>query len=134
MLFQCCPSGYHPLLPLLFLFVGMLLASQLMPLLSSPVMAPAFKNLMPAIMGALLVPRIKSDPVLASVPCLLAAVVTLILGYATVSALQTYLLPAFLLVAVGWAYFLYKQRQKKQPNPPREEQSAVVAPGEKPTE
>lgn len=127
--------GISSLVTTAIVFLGMLLASQLLPLLSSETMAPAFNNLMPAIMGALLVPRIKSDPALASVPCILAAIVTIILGYATVAARQTYLLPVFLVVAVAWGYFLYKRRQKKQPaGAPREESQPVVEPGEEPIE
>ncbi len=105
--------GVSSLVTMVILFVGMLLASWMLPLLSSETLAPAFDNLMPAIMGALLVPKIKQDPVLASVPCIIAAIVTLVLGYATVTMLQTYLLPVFLILSVGWGYFIYRQHQKK---------------------
>lgn len=105
--------GVSSLVTMAILFVGLLLASRLLPVLSSPTMAPAFNNIMPAIMGALLVPRIKGDPKLASVPCVLAMVVTLVLGYTTVTAMQTYLLPIFLVIAVAWGYFLFKSNQKK---------------------
>lgn len=121
--------GISSLVTTAILFVGMLLASQLLPLLSSPTMAPAFNNLMPAILGALLVPRIKSDPALASVPCAIAALVTLVLGYATITSLQTYLMPVFLIVSVGWGYFLYKRRQKKAAPVPAEEE-LPTEPGE----
>ncbi|MCB7305105.1 hypothetical protein NE683_15320 [Bariatricus massiliensis] len=106
--------GVSSLVTMTIIFLGMLLAAQLMPILTSKTMAPAFNNLMPAIMGALLVPKIKSDPALASVPCIGAAIVTVVLGYATVTSMQTYLLPVFLILSVAWGYILYKRRQKKQ--------------------
>ncbi len=109
--------GISSLVTMAILLLGMVLASQLLPLLSSPTMAPAFNNLMPAIMGALLVPRIKSDPVLSTVPCIAAVIVTLVLGYAAVSAMQTYLLPVFLVLSVVWGYFLHKRRQKRAAGP-----------------
>lgn len=123
--------GISTLVTTAILFVGMLLASQLLPFLSSPTMAPAFNNIMPAIMGALLVPRIKSDPALASVPCIIAIIVTLVLGYATVTMMQTYLLPVFLVLSVGWGYFLYRRRQKKAATVPANE-AMPTEPGEEP--
>lgn len=95
------------------LFIGMILAAQLLPVLQSPTLTPAFNNLMPAIMGALTVPLIAKNPKTASVPCALIIIVTLVFGYATITANQTYILPVFLVVSLVWAYFLYQKKQKQ---------------------
>jgi len=98
------------------LFIGMILAAQLLPVLQSPTLAPAFNNLMPAIMGALTVPIIIKNPKTASVPCALIIILTLIMGYATITANQTYILPIFLIISLAWAYFLYQKKTKNGGN------------------
>jgi len=69
---------------------------------------------MPALIGALATPYIIKSYKLASVPCLVAALLTLVLGYALVVKYQSFLMPIFLLIAVAWSYVLYKAEKKKE--------------------
>jgi len=48
--------------------LGMLLLTQLKPILESPIMAPAFKNILPALFGGLLVVFVAKNPKIAAVP------------------------------------------------------------------
>lgn len=97
------------------LFVGMVLASQLLPLLETPALAPAFANVMPAIMGALGFPVIVKDFRIAIVPGFIAIMVTLIKGYGAFSGTnQGPMMIVFLLISLLWAYFLHKRDQKQK--------------------
>lgn len=95
------------------LFLGLFFIGAFLPILESPTLAPAFNNLMPAILGALATPIFLKDIRTSSAPCILAGLVTIILGYATVSRMQSYFMPIFLIIAVGWRYILYKKDNKK---------------------
>lgn len=96
----------------LIVFIGMLFVGQFLPVLQSPILAPAFSNLMPALLGALATPVLIKDFRTASLPCLAAAAVTLTLGYPMVARYQSFLMPAFLVIAVGWRFILYKYKLK----------------------
>lgn len=96
------------------LVLGMVFLSSLLPVLQSPTLSPAFTNMMPALLGALATPFFLKDYRTASVPMLLAAVLTLILGYAAISQLQAFLMPVMLAVAIGWSYFLFKRKKKAE--------------------
>jgi len=87
------------------LFVGMILAAQLLPVLQTPFLAPAFANVMPAIMGALGLPMIVRDLKMASVPTVVSVIFTLVLGYAGFMAKQGPMMILFLAISLGWAYF-----------------------------
>ena len=93
------------------LFVGMILAAQLLPALQTPFLAPAFANVMPAIMGALGLPMIVRDLKTASVPTILSIIFTLVLGYAGFMAKQGPMMILFLAISLGWAYFLYRRKK-----------------------
>lgn len=95
----------------LIIFIGMLFVGQFLPLLQSPILAPAFSNLMPALLGALATPVFVKDLRTASVPCLAAAAVTLAIGYPMVARYQAFLMPVFLVIAVGWSFVLYKVKR-----------------------
>lgn len=95
-------------------FIGMLLFGFLMPVLEAPVLAPAFANVMPAMLGGLALPFLLSELRTSSVPILCAAVLTLAIGYTTVSYIQSYLTPIFLVIAVVWRYVLYRRDNKKK--------------------
>lgn len=98
------------------LFLGMLLFSLILPVLQSPTLAPAFTNLMPAMLGALAIPYLLSNLKTSSVPMGIATALTLTIGYMAVSSLQSFLMPIFLIIAVLWRYFLYRIDQKKEKN------------------
>lgn len=94
-------------------FAGMLLAAQLLPVLSNDTLAPAFNNVMPAIMGALGIPIFAKSLKTASVPVIISAILTIVLGYGGFMAKQGPMMVLFLVVSVGWAYILYRQKQSK---------------------
>lgn len=96
----------------LLLFVGMMVFTQLEPVLNNPTLAPAFNNLMPALLGALAVPLIRDNFKVALLPVIAMAALTLIMGYTRVSGLQMILLPVMLVVSVGWAYVLFRKDKK----------------------
>jgi purine-cytosine permease-like protein len=92
----------------------MILLGSLMPVLQSPALTPAFTNMIPALLGALATPFFLKDFRTASVPMALAAILTLILGYAVISQLQAFIMPVMLAVAIGWSYFLFKRKKKAE--------------------
>ena len=97
----------------LILFVGMYLLTFILPLFDNPILKPAFDNLMPAILGALATPYFISSYKTASLPCVIAMILTITLGYTTVAGLTSMLTPVFLVIAFGWTYFLSKLDKKK---------------------
>lgn len=96
----------------LIIIIGMIGLSFILPVLQSPQLKPAFDNLMPALIGALAAPYFIGDPKTASLPCAIAAIATLGLGYTVFSQLQALSIPVFILITVGWRYFLYRREQK----------------------
>lgn len=98
----------------ILIFIGMLIFSKLEPVLNNPVLAPAFNNLMPALLGALAVPMIRDNLKNSTAPVLVMAVLTLIFGYEKISGLQTFILPVMLIFSVLWAYFLFKRDKNKK--------------------
>jgi len=86
----------------------------MLPMLQSPSLAPAFDNIMPAILGAVSAPVLIKNLKLSSVPCILAAGLVLTFGYPAVAAKQAYLMPVFLVIAVAWSYVLFKQDSAKK--------------------
>ena len=106
--------GVSSLVTMAILILGLIMGSFLLPFLQSPVLAPAFNNLMPAIMGALAIPRFFSNPRGAVGPCLLSVVLLLTLGRPWYMKYNTYLIPVFLITAIAWSYVLYKMDEKKK--------------------
>lgn len=96
----------------IILFIGMVGLSFIVPILQSPVLKPAFDNLMPALMGALGTPYLLGDFRTASLPAVLAIALTLVLGFTVFSQLQALLLPGFILITIGWRYILYRKDKK----------------------
>jgi len=105
--------GISSIVTTVILFFGLILSAQMLPVLQSPALAPAFDDVMPAILGAIAAPILTKNLKLSSVPCILAAGLTIIAGYSAVAAKQSYLLPIFLVIAVAWSYFLYKKDNAK---------------------
>lgn len=95
------------------IFLGMIIFSKLEPILNSKTLAPAFNNLMPALIGSLAVPLIRDNIKTSTVPILIMAILTLTIGYETVTKLQIVILPIILVITVLWAYFLFKKNNKK---------------------
>lgn len=95
------------------LMLGMFAFAKLEPVLNNPSLAPAFNNLMPALLGALAVPLIRDDLKNGVFPVAVMAILTLVFGYDAVTGKQLILLPTMLVLSVLWAYMLYKKDSKK---------------------
>lgn len=108
--------GVSSIVTTIIVFLGLLLSAQLLPVLQSPTLKPALDNVMPAIMGSLAAPMLVKDWKAASVPCAIAGVITIIVGYQAFAAKQTIYLPVFLIISVAWSYFLYKRSLKLKDN------------------
>ena len=104
--------GVSSIVTTLIIFLGMLFLGSILPILQSPTLAPAFNNMMPALLGALATPMFLKDIKGASVPCIIAAILTIILGYSTIAGYQSFLLPVFLVIAVAWKYILTRMGKK----------------------
>lgn len=86
---------------------GVLLLSQIAPVLQSPVLQPAFENILPALFGALGVVFISKDWKIAIAP--LVVMVTLFLLVPSLASAVGILVPVGALIAIGVARILYKK-------------------------
>lgn len=91
----------------LIIAAGVLLLSQIAPVLESPVLQPAFKNILPALFGALGVVFISKDWKIAIAP--LVVMVTLFLLVPSLGSAVGILVPVGALIAIGVARILYKK-------------------------
>jgi len=86
---------------------GVLLLSQIAPVLESPVLQPAFENILPALFGALGVVFISKDWKIAIAP--LVVMITLFLLVPSLASAVGILVPVGALIAIGVARILYKK-------------------------
>ena len=91
----------------LIIAIGVLLLSQVAPVLESPVLQPAFENILPALFGALGVVFVSKDWKIAIAPVLL--MVALFLLVPSLASAVGLLVPVGALVAIGVARILYKR-------------------------
>ena len=91
----------------LILALGVLLFSQLTPILESPVLKPAFKMILPALFGGLGVVYISKNWKVAVAP--LAFMIALFLIVPSLASSVSVLVPVGALVAIGAARILYKK-------------------------
>lgn len=89
------------------LFFGMLLLTQLAPILESPVLAPAFDNILPALFGGLAVVFISKNWKIAITP--LFAMLLLFLFMPGLAGAVSLLVPVSALLTIGAARLLYKK-------------------------
>ena len=87
--------------------VGVLLLSQIAPILASPVLQPAFKNILPALFGALGVVFVSKDWKIAIAPVLV--MIVLFLFVPSLADAVGLLVPVGALIAIGVARILYKK-------------------------
>lgn len=87
--------------------VGVFLLAQIQPILESPVLTPAFDNILPAIFGALAVVFISKDWKVAIAP--LVFMVALFLAVPSLASSVGVLVPVGALIAIGVARILYKK-------------------------
>lgn len=91
----------------LIIALGVLLLSQIAPVLESPVLKPAFENILPALFGALGVVFVSKDWKIAVAPLLV--MVTLFLLVPSLASAVGILVPVGALIAIGVARILYKK-------------------------
>lgn len=102
--------GISSIVTTVILVLGMALSAQMLPILENPSLAPAFNNVLTAIVWAMATPIFVKDLKTSSVPVMIAALATLIFGYTVIASVQTYLYPVFIILALTWSYFLYKRK------------------------
>lgn len=91
----------------LIIALGVLLLAQLRPILESPVLAPAFANILPALFGALAVVLISKDWKIAIAPIVFMLILFLLVP--SLASSVAILVPVGILVALGAARILYKK-------------------------
>lgn len=91
------------------LLVGVLLLVPLTPILSSPSLAPAFANVIPALFGALGYMFISQNWKISILPLAFVLILFFALPPATASAISGGLIPISVLVTIVGARFLYKK-------------------------
>jgi hypothetical protein len=79
------------------------------PVLENPALKPAFSNIMPALLGALVTPFVLKNPKIAATPFVIAVALCFAIGGDTVQRYQSYFLPVIMLMSVMVAYCMYKQ-------------------------
>ena len=87
--------------------LGVLLLSQITPVLESPVLKPAFENILPALFGALGVVFVSKDWKIAIAP--LTVMIALFLLVPSLSSAVGIMVPVGALIAIGAARILYKK-------------------------
>jgi hypothetical protein len=81
----------------------------LTPILENPALKPAFSNIMPALLGALVTPFVMKSPKIAATPFVIAIALSLYLGGQFVQRYQSYFLPVIMSLSVLAAYVMYKK-------------------------
>ncbi|MDR1514604.1 MAG: hypothetical protein LBS45_02835 [Synergistaceae bacterium] len=79
------------------------------PYLSRPILQPAFANIMPALLGALVTPFVLKSLKVSVVPFALSIALCLALGGKFVQRYGSYFLPLIMLASVFAAYCMYKR-------------------------
>lgn len=91
-------------------FLGMLFLAPLFePIYNNPFLQPAFQNMVPALIGALLFPFIFKAPKQSVVPILLPVITILLTGRSVFSSNQSYIMVAVILLSVLYSLALYKK-------------------------
>ena len=91
----------------LIIAIGVLLLSQIAPILESPALKPAFENILPALFGALGVVFVSKDWKIAIAP--LVVMVTLFILVPSLSGAVGLMVPVGALIAIGVARILYNK-------------------------
>ena len=102
------------LVTILVLAIGVLLMVPLQPILQSPVLSPAFENVVPALFGAMAYKYYRKNMNIAIFPLIIMSVLfTLIPGL--VSSTSFMIVPSGA-IAIGVAYLFYKKSKKAKTN------------------
>lgn len=79
------------------------------PVLTSPTLAPGFNNVLPAVMGAMLVQRIMANWKVGVMPFVLGCLTAFLFGQAFFNKNGLYIMLVLIVITVAWAYYLYKK-------------------------
>lgn len=91
-------------------FLGMLfLAPIVTPLLTNPVVKPAFDNMFPALLGPLVLPVILKNPKASAVPFTFAIIFALVLGN-SYGSLQSFVMVGVILLTIGVSRIMYNKK------------------------
>ncbi len=91
----------------LIIFLGILLLSQLQPILESDLLAPAFANILPSLFGALAVVFISKDWKIAAAP--LIFMVVLFIAVPSLASSVSIMVPVGAIIAIVVSKILYKK-------------------------
>ncbi len=91
----------------LIIFLGILLLSQLQPILESDLLAPAFANILPSLFGALAVVFISKDWKIAAAP--LIFMVVLFIAVPSLASSVSIMVPVGAIIAIVVSRILYKK-------------------------
>lgn len=91
-------------------FAGMLFLAPLFePIYNNAFLQPAFKNMVPALFGALLFPQIAKSPKQAILPVVLPLVIRFAVGSSVFSANSSYIMVLVIIASAFYSYFLHKK-------------------------
>ena len=100
------------LVTILVLALGVLLLVPLQPVLQSPVLQPAFANVVPALFGAMAYRYYRKNMKVAIAPLLMMSVLFILVPSLTGST--SFMIIPSGAIAIGIAYFFYKKQQKAE--------------------
>lgn len=101
--------GTCSLITTLEVAIGVAFVSIIYPILTSPVLAPGFNNVLPAVMGAMLVQRIMANWKVGVLPFILGCASAFIFGQAWYSKNGLYIMLVLIAITIAWAYYLFKK-------------------------
>ena len=98
------------LVTIVVLALGVVLLIPLQPVLQSPVLAPAFANVVPALFGAMAYKYYRKDPMLAMIP--LAAMIVLFTLVPSLTSSTSFMIIPSGALAIGLSWFRYRRGTK----------------------
>lgn len=106
--------GVSSIVTTLIVFLGMFFVGQaLLPVLQSPILAPGFANITPAILGAVSIPSLLGNKKLSIVPVVLSLGLFFAIGPASFGRYQSYVLIIVMILSVGSAYLNFRKSNKE---------------------
>lgn len=109
--------GVSSIVTTVIVFIGMFFIGEaLLPVLESPILAPGFANITPAILGAVAIPSLINNRKLSIVPVILSLALFFIIGPASFGRYQSYVLVTVMILSVGSAYFSFSKSNKEETN------------------
>lgn len=104
--------GMSSIVTMGILVIGMIGLQFLMPVLSAPILQPAFSNVLPAVMGPLAIPLMLKDIKLNAFSVGFVVIMTLILGVSAMASMSSYFIIITLILTTAWKYFLISRTEK----------------------